>query len=155
MASQKSGLGAEARILAVLAARHPARLTEAQWATLAGMKRSGGTWQTYKSRLRTRDMIQFVDGKIGCTKEGLAAAGVHLEASAERAYATWRKAVGGAGRMLDAVANSPAGLTRAELAARLDMAASGGTFQTYLSRLRSNELIVQDGQRFRLAEILR
>ena len=50
--------GAELRILRVLAQRYPARLTETQWAVLSRMKRTGGTWQTYKSRLRSRGLIE-------------------------------------------------------------------------------------------------
>jgi hypothetical protein len=51
------GKGAELRILRVLAQQHPARLAESQWAILSRMKRTGGTWQTYKSRLRSRGQL--------------------------------------------------------------------------------------------------
>jgi hypothetical protein len=51
------GKGAELRVLRVLAQQHPARLAESQWAILSRMKRTGGTWQTYKSRLRSRGLI--------------------------------------------------------------------------------------------------
>ena len=51
------GKGAELRILRVHAQQHPARLAESQWVILSRMKRTGGTWQTYKSRLRSRGLI--------------------------------------------------------------------------------------------------
>lgn len=65
----------ELRILRVLAARHPARFSRAQWATLSRMKKSGGTWLTYMSRLRSAGYIDESDGLVGVTASGLAAAG--------------------------------------------------------------------------------
>ena len=155
--SQSPKGGAELRILAVLAGRHPARLTEAQWATLAGMKRTGGTWQTYKSRLRVAGLIHQVEGFWLCTAIGLERAGSGATAPMSKAevMATWRKAVGGAGKVLDALASSPGGLTRSELAGRLGMTESGGTFQTYLSRVRSNGLVLLEAGRLHLSEVLR
>ena len=71
--------------------------------------------------------------------------------------AMWCRAVGGgAGRLLRLLADRGL-LTRDELAEAADMTASGGTFGTYLSRLRSNGLIEEDGPGapISLAEILR
>jgi uncharacterized protein len=65
----------ELRILRVLAAHHPARFTWAQWATLSHMKRTGGTWQTYVSRLRTAGYLDEDGSTIGITPVGLNAAG--------------------------------------------------------------------------------
>lgn len=138
------GGGAELKILKVLAQRHPAMLTEAQWATLAGMKRTGGTWGTYKSRLRVAGFL-VEDGRIfGVSPAGLSAVGPLPKRPTTTAdlVAMWKKAVGGAGKMLDVlVAAYPRALTRQALADALGMSAAGGTFGTYLSRLRSNGLI--------------
>lgn len=140
-------LGPERRILKVLAQQHPARVTDAQWATLAQMKRTGGTWSTYKSRLRTRGLVEQDGGLWGCTDAGFAAAGsvdpVPSDPAALLEMWCAKKAIGGAGRLLRLlVERGP--MTRLELANAADMTVTGGTFGTYLSRLRSNGLI-RDG----------
>lgn len=48
----------------------------------------------------------------------------------------------------------PRWLTREDLAVRLGLAASGGTFSAYLSRLRSPGLIEVDGPKVRAAASL-
>lgn len=54
-----------------------------------------------------------------------------------------RKLSSGARGMLDALLEAyPDGLSRAELAERIEMELSGGAFRTYLSQLRTNGLIV-------------
>lgn len=141
---QAKGSGAELRPLRVLAARHPARLTEAQWATLAGMKRTGGTWNTYKSRLRTAGYIEQDGSLFGVTPGGMEACGETPPSARtpDELIDMWARAVGGAGKLLHHLAAIyPAGLSRQSLAEQLGLAASGGTFNTYLSRLRSNGLI--------------
>ena len=64
--------GAELHILCVLAQRHPARFSEAQWATLAGMERTGHAWGTYLSRLRVAGYIIEDAGRtFGVSATGL------------------------------------------------------------------------------------
>jgi hypothetical protein len=148
-AASDGKLGPERRVLAVLASRHPARLTEAQWATMAGMKRTSGTWGTYKSRLRTGNLIE-ADGNLwGVTESGFAAIGGQPPA-ADNPIDVWRNALGPERRMFDLLVEAyPNKLTREEIAARLEMVSSSGTFGTYLSRLRSNNLaeVTSDGVR--------
>lgn len=58
----------------------------------------------------------------------------------------------GAGRMLAALADAyPAALSRADLSARATVSAAGGSFDTYLSKLRTLELI-QPGRELRASE---
>lgn len=148
--------GAELRILRVLAARSPARFTKAQWATLAGMKRTGGTWQTYVSRLRQAGYIEERDGLFGLTGAGAKAAGHVSRPSAGTVIEDWKIALGsGPSKMIDQlVAAHPHGMDRANLADRVGMTAGGGTFQTYLSRLKSNGLIDVDKRRIKATETL-
>jgi len=153
-----SGAGAELRILKVLAQRHPAKFSAAQWATLARMKRTGGTWNTYVSRLKTRGLIER-DGEIWrCTAAGLKAAGKLPPAPRGTAAVVdaWCEALGGgAAKMLRyLVEHRGRPVDRANLADRLGMTATGGTFNTYLSRLRSNGLAVVEGRRVRAADVL-
>lgn len=149
--------GPELRILRVLAQRHPARLSRVQWATLAGMKRTSGTWSTYVSRLRTAGYLAEDGSQVSCTPAGLAAAGTaaaqpHTPAEIR---AMWLQALGPESKMLEAlIALHPSWTDRANLADRLRMVATSGTFSTYLSRLRSNGLIEENGRRLRAAAVL-
>ncbi len=69
--------------------------------------------------------------------------------------AMWRRTLGAERKLLDALIDSyPAPLGRSDLAACTELAQSGGTFGTYLSRLRSNGLIVEDGGSISAAAIL-
>ena len=151
-------IGPERRILVALAERHPARLTEAQWATLAGMKRSGGTWKTYKSRLRGAGCLVERNDLFSVTPEGMAAIGARpgRPRSAEDIRAMWKQAMGaGPARMIDVLFHETA-LTREQLAERVSMEPSGGSFKTYMSRLRSNGLIAERDGVVRLsAELMR
>jgi hypothetical protein len=154
---ERSGKGQpELRILRVLAARHPARFTRAQWATLARMKRTGGTWQTYVSRLRTAGYIDEDGATIGVTPAGIAAAVPVDRPAPGSIIQQWKSALGsGPTKMIDALrAAHPRGMDRANLADRVGMTATGGTFQTYLSRLKSNGLIEVAGRKITLTEIL-
>ncbi len=67
------------KALAVLARIYPARLTEAQWATIAGYARSGGTWKTYRALLASDHLIHQDGDRWGATAAGMRAAGVALE----------------------------------------------------------------------------
>jgi hypothetical protein len=146
----------ELRILRVLAARHPVRFTRAQWATLSGMRRTGGTWQTYVSRLRTAGFIDENGGTVGVTPMGLEAAGPVDRPAAGSVIQQWKSALGsGPSKMIDALmAVHPRGLDRADLADRTCMAPTGGTYQTYLSRLKSNGLIDVKGRTITLSDTL-
>lgn len=148
--------GAELRILRVLAARSPIRFTKAQWATLSGMKRTGGTWQTYVSRLRSAGYIEESDGLVSLTAAGAGAAGNVPRPQAGSVIADWKNALGsGPSKMIDQIISAhPHGMDRANLADRVGMVATGGTFQTYLSRLRSNGLIEVHGRKIKASDTL-
>jgi hypothetical protein len=152
----KAAGGAELRVLRVLAARHPARFTKAQWATLSGMKRTGGTWQTYVSRLRTSGYIDETGGLVSLTATGLKAAGkVDLPAPGSVVH-QWKEALGsGPSKMIDVLLNAhPSAMDRANLADKVGMVATGGTFQTYLSRLKSNGLVEIAGRKVTASQTL-
>lgn len=156
--AEKSGIGAERRILAVLASAFPAGMTEAQWAVAAGMKRSGGTWGTYKSRLRVAGAIELRGGQWFATKGGISSLGDDIPSMPAPGMALvefWVERIAGIGPMLRALAKAyPGGFTRDELARRLDMATRGGTFGTYLSRLSSAGLLNKSGNTIRAADAL-
>lgn len=151
-------LGAERRPLAVLAGFAPAGLTDASWATLAGFKRTGGTWTTYRSRLRIAGLIEQDGDKWRATDAGGAAIGGYIErppAPGLELVAFWADRIPGAKRMLIRLGQLyPKALKRDALAADLGMAPAGGTFGTYLSRLRGNGLLEEKQGRIRLAPAL-
>lgn len=70
---------------------------------------------------------------------------------AGKTYAALKLAEG----MLDAIVDSPGGITRDELAEAIGITRSGGTFGTYLSRIRSNGLIEEAGESIRPSSVLR
>ncbi len=138
-----------AKPLAALAAVYPSGLTEAQWATAAGYKRSGGTWGTYKSRLRGAGLIEGREGRWFCTAEGAEAAGdVELPPEPGPDLVRWWAAkLPGTTKIAEALIEAwPRGLGREELAARVGMAAGGGSFGTYLSRLAGPGLIARGAE---------
>lgn len=144
-----------AKALAVLARIYPAMLTEKQWATLAGYTQSGGTWGTYKSALRANGLIEEQNGLWGATQAGLAASGVANEPLPDpgpELARFWSSRIPGVRRMVDVLLKRwPHFTTREGLAADLGMSASGGTFGTYLGRLRANGLLEEQKARVRLA----
>lgn len=149
-----STLGAERRPLQILVDRAPASFTEAQWATLAGMKRTGGTWGTYKSRLKQQGLIEQQAGLWRATTRALET--LDRRAPQDSALDQWRAALGtGPARLIDILEAASAPMSRDDLAAAAGMTATGGTFATYLSRLKSNGVVEKSDQGFALAEVLR
>lgn len=146
------------RILKALARHHPLVLTRAQVGTLTGFRITGGTFTTYWSTLRRAGYIEEVGGEVRVTDAGLAAAGTvaSTPATTDEMLELWRGVLkAGARAMLDVlVASYPEGMTRAELAERTDMTATGGTFTTYLSTLRRNGLTTVEGEQVRASDTL-
>ncbi len=140
------------RMLTVLARQHPLRVTRAQLATLAGLKVTGGTFNTYFSTLRTRHLISQQGALVELTDRGRTEAGVPINAapmSSQEIRDQWMSVLkAGARTMLEIVLDQwPQPIARTELATRAQLEPSGGTFGTYLSNLRSNGLVqVADGQ---------
>ncbi|MEA3043008.1 MAG: hypothetical protein QOH47_846 [Sphingomonadales bacterium] len=143
------------KALLPLAKIYPARLSEAQWATLAGFSKTGGTWGTYKGALRVAGYIDQDGDKWGATRAGVQASGIDpepLPAPGAQLAVFWGSRIPGARRMVDVlVKRSPHFTTRDALAADLGMSAAGGTFGTYLGRLRTNGLLEENGKKVRLS----
>jgi len=153
--SLTSGLG---HILAVVVQRFPAKMSIAQIATLAKMKGSGGTFKTYWSRLKVAGLIES-DGLLWtATDAGIDKFGGQVPApqTQEEVVDMWAHAVGGkAGDMLRIlVEHYPGSYTRDALAATVDLEVNGGTYKTYISRLRANNLVVADAYNVRASDDL-
>jgi uncharacterized protein len=146
------------RILETLARHHPMRVTRAQLGTLAKFKVTGGTFQTYFSQLKRLELIEERDGLIALTDYGLDYVG-HVPQeplTTEELLDQWRSALkAGARQMLDLlVAERGSWIGKDELADRVGMTATGGTFQTYLSTLRRNGLADVSGGEVRASDTL-
>lgn len=134
--------GGKYRIMVTLA-QH-GRMTERRLALLAGLSAKGGTWSTYLSALRSAGYIEGT-GEFEATPAGIAALG-HYEPlpSGEALIDYWRRRIGGGGRL--AIFNAlveayPSSIEQDALAAAVNLSPAGGTWSTYLSSLRTMELI--------------
>lgn len=140
-------LGAERRILAVLAGVSPAGMTEGQWAAACKMTKNGGTWKTYRSRLNKDGRIELRGILWHATDQGMADIGTEaapMPPAGPQLIEYWADRVGGgkAGDMLRRIAEVyPAEIKVEQLAVDLSMTAEGGTFKTYLSRCRAPGLV--------------
>jgi hypothetical protein len=139
--------GARDMLTALASTLLPA-LTKNQVAMLAGLKVTGGTFQKYLSILRTGGHVVDRNGALSITDSGLAAIGGRPPAPASTAdlIGLWKtKLPAGARQMLDVlVLIHPATVDREQLASEVGMEVRGGTFQKYLSILRTNGLVEQE-----------
>lgn len=133
------------RIVEELVARYPATWTRPQIGALTHFAHRGGTFTTYLGELKRRGLVLEHNGVLSASETAVELLGrsVRAPATHEEMMARWRQSLrSGNYRMLEAVVEAGAqGLSRDELAGRLDMTASGGTFGTYLSVLRRNGLV--------------
>lgn len=145
------------RMINALATMAPLRLTKAQWATVAHMKHTGGTWSTYLGEIRRAELIDENPTGFTLTQAGWDYLGTRPEPMTahqlQQHYLNILRA--GAARMLQAVIDAhPEGLTKAQLADVSGVTASGGTFSTYLGELRRNGLVEQRGDQIVATDIL-
>ena len=145
------------RMLESLARMAPLRLTKAQWGTVARMKHTGGTWSTYLGELRRAGLVDedhagFTLTAAGWEYVGGQPAPITGEELQQHYLSILRR---GAARMLQAIIDAyPAGLTTDQISTAAEIAATGGTFSTYLGELRRNGLVEKRGDLFVGTEIL-
>lgn len=133
-----------AKPLAALAGVYPSGLTDPQWALTAGYKRSGGTWGTYKSRLVQAGLVERQGERWFATAAGADAVGdVETPPGPGPDLVRWWAAkLSGTPPIAEVLIELyPQPVHRDELAARVGLSPSGGTFGTYLSRLAGPGLI--------------
>jgi uncharacterized protein len=137
--------GGAARMLNVLVTRYPMRFTRSQLALQSNMKSSGGSYNTYLSTLRTNNLIKEEGDFVSATEEGIQLLGVSPESpkTLEELHSMWRSKLSGKTKdMFDIlISKHPDGVYRDFLASAVGMEASGGSFNTYLSTMRTNGLI--------------
>lgn len=143
----KSGL----RKMLVALAQRPTGLTRRQLGVRAGLSSQTGTFGTYLSKMRTNHWISDEsDGRIKITAAGAAALGSYEPLpEGQDLLAYWVRELGesGASRMLQALAGKyPDAVSREELGRLSNLSPETGSFGTYLSRLRTLELITGKGE---------
>ncbi|MCA2338725.1 ATP-binding protein [Mycobacterium avium] len=145
------------RMVEALGRMAPRRLTKAQWAVVAKMRHTSGTWSTYFGELRRAGLIDETSEGFTLTESGFEFLGGRPEPMSgddlRQHYLGILRA--GAGRMLQAVIDVyPAGLSREEISARAGIVSSSGTFSTYWGELVRNGLVVQNGSSLTASDIL-
>lgn len=119
-------------------------LSRQQLGIRAGMSSKSGTFDTYLSRGRSQGWIEGGSDRMSITDIGLEALGSFDPLPQGPALLDhWvRELGGGAARMLLALADAyPAALSRQQLGEAAGLSGNSGTFDTYLSRMRSLELV--------------
>jgi DNA polymerase III delta prime subunit len=145
-------------MLEQLARHHPLTMTRNQLAALAGIKGSGSTFTSYFSALRMNGLVNQEGAFVAITPAGLAAAGAAAETpppTPEEIRARWRSVLkAGARSMLDHLLERyPEPISRADLAELAGINPVGSTLTSYLSTLRSNNLITEDSAGIRAADV--
>lgn len=142
------GTGGLRRILVALAQR-PQGLTNKQIGVRAGLSSRSGTFSTYVSRGRTQGWIEG-RGVLTITDAGKTALGEYTEQPSGPAllnYWLGELGNGGASRLLRVIAEAyPRALTNVEAGEAAGLSHRSGTFSTYLSRLRTLQLIEGRGE---------
>lgn len=119
-------------------------LSKRQLGVRAGMSSKSGTFGTYLANMRTNGWLDGSRDRMELTTAGIRALGDYTPLPTGTALLEFwlNELPGGAARMLDALAKAyPAALTKVELGERANVSPTSGTFGTYLSKLRTLELI--------------
>jgi len=159
-AASGNGIHPAARKLLTALAQHaPARFTWGQAATLAGLKPSGGHFNSGRKDLRAAGYVVEANGLVAPTPDGLKAVGDLLPAPSTPAarLALWcGRLPAPAPEMLRTLAaQGERYMDAGELATMLGKKPSGGHWNSGLAILRNNGLIETDGRRYRAANLFR
>lgn len=148
-----------ARRMLIALAQHPGAITDSKVALLSGIARRGGTFRTYLGQLRTAGYVAGDRHALAITPSGLEALGTYgpLPTPGPELVDYWLTELGNSGmrRLLEGLIDVyPRALSREGLAERSGMALDGGTFRTYLGKLRTLELVAGRGDELRASEDL-
>ncbi len=151
-------IGGALRMLGVLVSRYPLKLTKPQLGTFSKMKPRGGSFSTYLSTLRTAGLIISEGNLLSATQKGIDYLGEtpNPPQTSEEVINMWKQNLtGGARRMFDVLVEAyPNGYMKETLGELADVVHTGGSFSTYLSILRSNNLIENSGAEIKIADHL-
>lgn len=126
-------------------------LSEGTWRAAATLKKSG-SYDTYKSKLVTSGLIEIRDGLVYATEAGLKYAGNDLPSTpmnTREVLAVWEPKLSlGARRMLGALISTNRPMSKEELGEAAQVSSAGGSFDTYLSSLKTAQLVIKTGKTF-------
>lgn len=146
------------KMLKAIAMFHPKPITKFQIAALSRFSVKGGTFNTYLSELRKNSWVVEENKRFTVTKEGMKNSGdiPELPTRPDELVEMWAsKFRAGAARMLREIASEyPNPISKEDLGERTNFTISGGTFNTYLSELRRNNLVVVNGDSVRASNEL-
>jgi hypothetical protein len=153
--------GGARRLVEVLVRCMPAAFTKAQWASLADLSHTSGTFGTYLSKIRSMGLVREDNGLFRPTEAAVELIGLLPEQTmAPKTNAEvvemWKRALGGTpAKMVEVLRGEfPEAITRATLAESVGITHTSGTFGTYFSKLRSNGLVEVNGDWVRAADPL-
>lgn len=142
--SAQTVVGGGMRRMMIAMAQRPG-INRRQLGLRAGLSISSGSFGTYLSTLRTKGWLgETPDGGFELSSAGIASLGDYQPLpSGHDLLQYWKNELGGgAARMLHVLAAAyPNSLPRAELGLRSEISHTGGSFGTYLSKLRTLELV--------------
>jgi hypothetical protein len=143
------------RILIALAQKNG--LSARQVGVRAGLSSSSGTFTTYLSKARTEGWVTGERGRLEITPHGLSVLGDYNSLPTGRDLLDyWLVELGesGAARILRVLAARKHSMSAEEVAVEAGLSASSGTFTTYLSKLRTLELVEGKRDSLRASEDL-
>lgn len=137
------------RILQELASRYPAGYSKPQVGTLTKFKHTGGTFGAYIGDLKKNGYIEVRDKLIHATESGIEALGSKIPASPkthDEVMVLWRTALrSGAYSILEIIVEAgELGIDKEDIAIRINMSFTGGTFGAYLGDLTKNGLATKN-----------
>jgi uncharacterized protein len=142
-------LGSGARRLLAAVAGWPDGMKEGQWRAHAGLKKSG-TFDTYKSKLKSSGLIEFRNGLVFATQAGLdliGSAAQQTPRTTDEVLNIWRPKLGpGPWRIMELLLNNPGEYAPSHLKQAAGFAERSGTFDTYMSRLKTARLIKSENK---------
>lgn len=129
-------------------------ISKQRLATLAGFSATGGTFLTYLSELKRKGWVLHTGDTILITDEGKENATAEMIPSGELLLDLWKqKFRHGAAKILEFLFNNhPNFVSREEIGKAVGFEPSGGTFNTYISELKRNGLIVSDSSSFKVSD---
>lgn len=139
------------RLLAALVSWAPNGMKEGQWRAHAGLKKSG-TADTYKSALRSAGFIEQREGLFFATTAGIDYIGDEAKdapTTTQEVLAVWEpKLASGARKILRALVEAGGeGVSQEEITEKTGLQKSG-TFDTYISALRTAQLAKKENRLF-------
>lgn len=151
------GGGGDRRMLIALA-QNQEGITARKLSLLSGIAIRGGTFRTYLGNLKKAGWAVGDRSHLEITVERRAVLGAYEPLpTGPELIEWWRRELGESGMraMLDVlVKHYPKPMSRDELGEASNIAVAGGTFRTYLGKLRTLELVSKDHDGLRAADVL-